>query len=500
MKIPVPFVVGQYYVVSQRIGSGSFGEVFLIIDNRQKKRLAAKFELNNSKSPQLYYEYRICKLLKGGVGIPSVYWFGREKQFNIMIMDLLGPSLEDLLEFCSRKFTLKTVLMVADKTLARIEYVHSKNFIHRDIKPENFLIGQGKRKMNEIYLIDFGLAKKYRNASHKHIPYIEYKALTGTPRYASINTHIGCEQSRRDDLESLGFVLMYFNLGALPWQGIKARSKKEKYDKIKKKKIATSIDLLCESVPLAFAKYMKYCRKLHFTDKPDYAYLRRLFRSLFFEEGFAAGHLRLSSATCGFDWTILLQGKKSKKRRSGGKGTRWSIKVDEIRKERNRRTSNLERSKWKRNKRISNVEPSDVKRGKMDESGEECKIQRVPKNTNRWSLLRQGSPEKIKELKSDKNKLSIMRKGSLEKILVIKSPKRTLPVPRQRALDEKPHRQKFGCLGEYPHPNLETNEFKKKVVRLEEKAPEYSEQRELEKSDTSAEPQITLKEKNINLE
>lgn len=436
MKIPVPFVVGQHYVVSQRIGSGSFGDVFLVIDNRDKKRLAAKFEHSNSKSPQLYYEYRVYRLLEGGEGIPSVYWFGREKQFNIMVMDLLGPSLEDLLEFCSRKFTLKTVLMVADMTLARIEYVHSKNFIHRDIKPENFLIGQGKRKRNEVYIIDFGLAKKYRDAqSLRHIPYFEYKALTGTPRYASINTHIGCEQSRRDDLESLGFVLMYFNLGALPWQGIKAKNKKEKYDKIKKKKITTSIKYLCKSVPMAFAKYLTYCRSLDFTARPDYAYLRRLFRSLFFEEGFAAGHLRLPGA-CGFDWTILLLGKKSKKRRSPRRRSRWSIKMDELRKGRTRRASNLESPKEKRNSRILNGEPSDVKR--MDNSGEEeYKIEKAPKDKNRLSIMRQGSPRKIEELKM------------LE---------RKLPTPRQGGPNEQPHRQKFRCSGECLNPNLEDSE------------------------------------------
>lgn len=445
MKLPVPFVVGQHYVVSQRIGSGSFGDVFLVVDNRNKNRLAAKFEHSNTESPQLYYEYRVYRLLAGGEGIPSVHWFGREKQFNIMVMDLLGPSLEDLLEFCSRKFSLKTVLMLADMFLARIEYVHSKHFIHRDIKPENFLIGQGKRKRNEVYIIDFGLAKKYRDAqSHRHIPYFEYKALTGTPRYASINTHIGCEQSRRDDLESLGFVLMYFNLGALPWQGIKAYNKKEKYDKIKKKKITTSIKHLCKNVPMAFAKYMTYCRSLDFTATPDYSYLRRLFRTLFFEEGFAAGHLR-SPGGSGFDWTILLQGKKSKKRRSPRRRrSRWSIKMDELRKERIRRASNQESPKQKRNSRISNEEPTDVNR--KDKSGEEeYKIEQALKE-KKSSLMRKGKPRKIEELKMFERKLPTRRKGG---------PK------------EHPHRQKFESSQKSLKPNLEDS--KELQISLKEK-------------------------------
>merc|ERR1712241_1189451 len=127
--------------------------------------------------------------------------------------------------------------------------------------------------------------------------YVEGKSLTGTARYASINTHLGIEQSRRDDLESLGYVLMYFNRGQLPWQGLKANTKKEKYNRIAEKKMSTPVEILCKHFPTEFATYLNYCRALRFDDKPDYAYLRRLFRDLFFRQGYAADYR--------FDWTVL---------------------------------------------------------------------------------------------------------------------------------------------------------------------------------------------------
>jgi len=175
--------------------------------------------------------------------------------------------------------------------------MHARNFIHRDIKPDNFMMGLG-RKANQVHVIDFGLAKKYRDPkTHQHIPYKENKNLTGTARYASINTHLGVEQSRRDDMESLGYVFLYFLRGSLPWQGLKAATKKQKYDKISEKKLSTPIETLCRGYPAEFASYLNYTRSLRFDDKPDYAWLRRLFRELFFREGYKFDFA--------FDWTIL---------------------------------------------------------------------------------------------------------------------------------------------------------------------------------------------------
>ncbi|XP_039033413.1 casein kinase 1-like protein 2 isoform X1 [Hibiscus syriacus] len=189
---------------------------------------------------------------------------------------------------------LKIYLIFA---INRVEFVHSKSFLHRDIKPDNFIMGLGRRA-NQVYMIGFGLAKKYRNSSHHHIPYRENKNLTGTARYASMNTHLGIEQSRRDDLESLGYVLMCFLRGSLPWQGLKAGTKKQKYEKISEKKVSTSIEALCRGYLTEFASHFHYCRSLRFDDKPDYTYyLKRIFRDLFIREGFQFDYV--------FDWTIL---------------------------------------------------------------------------------------------------------------------------------------------------------------------------------------------------
>jgi len=164
-------------------------------------------------------------------------------------MEYLGSSLEELLVYNQKPFSLKTTLMLGRQIIDRLKYIHSRQYLHRDIKPENFVMGRGEKK-TLVYILDFGLARRYKNPkTNQHIPYKEGKSLTGTARYASINTHKGIEQSRRDDIEGLLYVLIYLLKGALPWQGMVNKKKEEKYKKIMNIKIATPIEELCSGIP-----------------------------------------------------------------------------------------------------------------------------------------------------------------------------------------------------------------------------------------------------------
>lgn len=273
------------YSTQEEIGSGSFGKVFMGCDNETGERVAIKTEPLTAKIPQLHLESKLYKMLRGCNGVPKLRWYGYMNGVNAMVTDLLGPNLEHLFCFCNRIFTLKTVLMLGVQILQVLENVHSRGVIHRDLKPENILMGIGDHA-NAVYLVDFGLGKLFYNTtSCQHIPMKTGKSLIGTARYTSINMHLGIEPSRRDDLEALGYILVYFLKGRLPWQGLQDTTGKKRHAAIGEMKINTSLDILCDTLPHEIIDYIKYCRDLKFTEVPDYKYLRGLFKNVMKRKG-----------------------------------------------------------------------------------------------------------------------------------------------------------------------------------------------------------------------
>ena len=249
------FILNTYQIIKM-LGFGSFGEIHLAYETSSKQLRAIKFETLSQKNPQLKHEHNILEMLNrvdsGEVpeGIPKVYGFEKTDRYSYMMMEFLGPSLSDLFQFCNKKFSMKTVCMLAIQMLYRIEYMHEKGFIHRDIKPENFVIGLNE-KSNIVHIIDFGLSKRYKDRNTgQHIAYRENRQLVGTVRYASINAHLGIEQSRRDDVESIGYVLVYFLLGRLPWQSKDDKNKLT--TNIMEKKLMTPPEILCKKLPSTY--------------------------------------------------------------------------------------------------------------------------------------------------------------------------------------------------------------------------------------------------------
>ena len=230
-----------------------------------------------------------------GPGLPIVKSYGYSSRHNILVMELMGKSLEDIFEsLVVKKMTVRCVCNIAYQMMEIMEYIHKKHIIHRDIKPDNFVIGRGEKK-KYVYLLDFGLAKKYRSSrTLEHYPIVKSKNLIGTARYASINALNGLTQSRRDDLEAIGYVLMYFLRGRLPWQGIPVRNKEERYRKIMEKKIATSAEELCQGFPNEFTNYINYTRNLQYEQDPDYGFLKSLFVNVLKKEN--------CIIDCYYDW------------------------------------------------------------------------------------------------------------------------------------------------------------------------------------------------------
>lgn len=271
--------VKDNYTIIKCIGKGSFGTVYLAQHKIEKINYAAKVEQKEDTS-RLLEEYKIYRMLykKGMIeGIPKVRGIIQTPLYNLLIMELLGPSLDTYFTKYNKKFDLGTVLLLGIDIVTLLENLHKTGFIHRDIKPNNFLIGF-ETNNNKVYLTDFGLSRNYIRDG-KHIDFSSNKNLIGTLRYASINMHMGFEPSRRDDLESVGYMLVYFLKGTLPWQGLKNKGgSNDHIENIGNVKISTNLSKLCADIPKQFKDYIKLCRELDFDETPDYDRLRKCFR------------------------------------------------------------------------------------------------------------------------------------------------------------------------------------------------------------------------------
>ncbi|KAA6386615.1 MAG: putative Casein kinase 1, partial [Streblomastix strix] len=313
-----------------KIGSGAFGEVyqgFRVIQKGENKGklgdpVAIKVEDTRVNPSQLLQEKRIYKVLRRNKGFPRTYYFGQEHGKRMLVMDYMGPSLEELFQRGKRQFSLRTVIMLAEQMLARVQALHQRGYIHRDVKPDNFLIGYGN-KSNIIFMIDFGLAKRYTiPETGLHIPQRRKQDITGTLRYCSVHTHNNSEQSRRDDLEAIGYIIVYFLKGFLPWQGMRGATRKIRQDLIGQKKREMTSAELCSNMPDEIAMFVEYVRGLQFDENPDYARLRRYLRQAFVKEGFLytrtmewdqEGRINLTGDTH-FDMSLLKPGALDRER------------------------------------------------------------------------------------------------------------------------------------------------------------------------------------------
>ena len=268
------------------IGSGSFGTIYSAVDAESGERVAIKVESVDSNHHMLYTEYQLySRFLQGVPGFTRVYRWAHTKRWNYMVMELLDQDLGTLFKRRDQRFSFDTVCLIAVQILSRLESLHDESgFLHRDLKPENILVGRSGLRDPEtgttlLYLVDLGLAKAFHRAGqHIELGWRKRRSLCGTARYASVNAHGGCTMSRRDDLENLAYVIIFLaNRGDLPWMGIKAANKRQKYEKIYEKKVSVRPERLCRGLPDVFVRYLRYCKELEFAERPNYTRWKREF-------------------------------------------------------------------------------------------------------------------------------------------------------------------------------------------------------------------------------
>lgn len=281
-------VVFGKFKVGEKLGSGAFGDIYLGWNVLDSVPVAIKVAIGTSAISALKVEALVYSTLtkasKGKISpIPQYYFYGPAMNCSMLVLELLSFSLDTLFKACHSSFSLKTTLQLADQMIERLEFMHSVGYIHRDLKPDNFMMGHGKRE-SHLYIIDFGLTKSYLAGNEHAIPQ-KKTGVVGTVRYSSVSATSNITLSRRDDLESLGYILVYFLKGALPWQSM-GDSATNKWEKVGSKKMEVCASELCSDLPCEFAAYVNYTRSLHFDECPDYTYLRDLFRSLYLRSGF----------------------------------------------------------------------------------------------------------------------------------------------------------------------------------------------------------------------
>ena len=296
----------ERYFLRKKIGAGSFGDVYECLDLLTSERCVAKVELK--KEGQLENEYNVYKLLQNERFFVRAYHFETVGEYNFLIMGRLQANLKNLFDKSNRKFSMRTTLLLADQMIDRLHRLHSTNFVHRDIKPENFMLDSS----NHVFLIDFGLSKRFADEAGRHVEYSEHPSrttVTGTARYASLNAHFGRTQSRRDDLEALCYIWLFFLTGSLPWQGLKnwdGKTPKESnainLQIIRDMKM--SMEKVFSSLPIEFKIYLDYCRSLSFDQVPEYEQMRLLFKELYIRLDFPLtpdGEMEIQ-----FDWEGVL--------------------------------------------------------------------------------------------------------------------------------------------------------------------------------------------------
>ncbi|TKY50595.1 Casein kinase I [Spatholobus suberectus] len=271
------------YKVERKLGKGGFGQVF--VGRRERAtgagavEVALKFEHRNSKGCTYGppYEWQVYNTLGGSYGIPKVHYKGRQGEYYVMVMDILGPSLWDLWNSSSQTMSAEMVACIAVESLSILEKMHSKGYVHGDVKPENFLLGQPATvQEKKLFLVDLGLATKWRDTSSGlHVEYDQRPDMfRGTVRYASVHAHLGRTASRRDDLESLAYTLIFLHKGRLPWQGYQGDSKSFL---VCKKKMGTSPEILCCMCPPPFKQFLEIVVNMKFDEEPNYSKLISLF-------------------------------------------------------------------------------------------------------------------------------------------------------------------------------------------------------------------------------